>query len=138
GVIVLFKWLSAVDGGSQSAGVALLNWLALASVVALFVACLWDKDSEYALRGLYWVGLIAAGMALLSFNPGYEVSLVGLVVTLSLYALATSALWRQGELLARIAAQLRMPSRSDDPSRFSSWLNTVNVLLGAAAYALTF
>src|SRR5262249_44494946 len=43
-VILLFKWLSAVDGGSQSAGVALLNWLALASVVALFVACLWDKD----------------------------------------------------------------------------------------------
>src|SRR5262249_32955 len=51
---------------------------------------------------------------------------------------ATSALWRGRESLARLAARLRMPSGDDDLARFSSWLNAINVLLGVAAYAITF
>ena len=34
---------------------------------------LWDDRHAYALQGLHIVGLIAAGMALLSFNPDSEV-----------------------------------------------------------------
>src|SRR5262249_54835751 len=115
-----------------------LNWLAIASVVALLVACLWDKDSRYALRGLYGAGLIAAGMGLRSFDSSVESALVSLVVMLSLYTLASGVLWRWRESLARLASQLGMPLGDEDPSRFSSWLNAVNVLLGFAAYVFTF
>jgi hypothetical protein len=133
-----FQWLTGAFGSSQLIGEALFDWFALASVVALFAACLWDERPAQALRGLHIVGLIAAAMALRLFNPGYEKLLVNLVVILSLYALATSALFRRRESLARIAARLRMPAIADDLARFSLWLNAMNLLLGVAAYAITF
>src|SRR5215813_8836156 len=79
-----------------------------------------------------------AAMALRAFNPAYKRSLVNLLVILSLYALATSALFRRRESLARLAARLRMPLSADDLAHFSSWLNEVNLLLGVAAYSITF
>src|SRR5215813_3754097 len=135
---MLFQWLARADGNSQLIGAVLFDWLALASVVALFAACLWDERPAQALRGLHIAGLIAAAMALRSFNPSYERLLVDLVVILSLYALATSALFRRRESLGPLAARLRMPSSADDLARFSLWLNAMNLLLGAAAYAITF
>ena len=42
---------------------SLMTGFALASVVALLTACLWDDRHAYALKGLYIAGLIAAGMA---------------------------------------------------------------------------
>jgi hypothetical protein len=135
---MLFQWLGLAFGSSQLIGEALFDWLALASVVALFAACLWDERPAQALRGLHIAGLIAAAMALRSFNPGYEKLLVNLVVILSLYALATSALFRRRESLGRLAARLRMPSIADDLARFSLWLNAMNLALGVAAYAITF
>jgi hypothetical protein len=135
---MFFQWLLLAYGSSQLIGEALLDWFALASVVALFAACLWDERSAYALQGLHIAGLIAAAMALRSFNPGYESLLVSLVVILSLYALATSALFRRRESFARLAARLRMTASADDLARFSLWLNSMNLLLGVAAYAITF
>jgi len=135
---MLFQWSTHAFGSSQLIGEALFDWFALASVVTLFAACLWDERPAHALRGLHIAGLIVAAMALRSFNPGYERLLVNLVVILSLYALATSALFRRRESLARLAARLRMPLSVDDLARFSSWLNAMNLLLGVAAYAITF
>jgi hypothetical protein len=135
---MLFQWLAPPFGSSQLIAEAMLDWFALASVVALLAACLWDERPAQALRGLHVAGLIAAAMALRSFNPGYEKLLVNLVVILSLYALATSALFRRRESLARLAARLRMPSSADELARFSLWLNAMNLLLGVAAYAITF
>ncbi|HEU0175187.1 MAG TPA: hypothetical protein VFV58_13080 [Blastocatellia bacterium] len=136
---LLFQWLSSNSWSiSQLVGDALLDWFALASVVALFVACLWDERSAYALRGLHIIGLIAAAMVLRYFNPGFEVLLVSLVAILSLYALATSALFRGRESLARLAARLRVPLSEDELTRFYPWLKAINVLLGLAAYAITF
>jgi hypothetical protein len=133
---LVFQWLLRDSGSSQLIGEVLMDWFALASVAALFAACLWDDRYAYALRGLYLVGLIAVVMDLLSFNPGSKALLVSLAVILSLYALATSALWRARESLARLAAQLRMPSNAQDLARFSSWLYAMNVLLGVAAYVI--
>jgi hypothetical protein len=133
---LFFHWMSRDSGSSQLIGEALLDWFALASVVALFTACLWDDRHAYALQGLHIVGLIAAGMILPSFNLGSEALWVSLVVILSLYALATSALWRGRGLLARLAARLRMPSGADDLVRFSSWLKDINAALGIAAYVV--
>src|SRR5262245_28902812 len=133
---MLFQWLLRAFGDSQLRE-ALVDWFALASVVALFAACLWDERPAQALRGLHFAGLIAAAMALRSFNPGYESLLVSLVVILSLYALATSALFRRRESLARLGARLRMSTSADDLARFSSWLNAMNLFLGVGAYAIT-
>ena len=135
---MIFQWLWRAFGNSQLIGEALLDWFALASVVALYSACLWDERSTYALRGLHIVGLIAAGMALLSFNPDSEVLLVSLVVILSLYVLATSALLRWRGSLARFAARLRMPPSADDLVRFPSWLKNMNLALGVTAYVIAF
>ncbi|HEY6400265.1 MAG TPA: hypothetical protein VI479_02570, partial [Blastocatellia bacterium] len=86
---LFFQWI----GGGQSFSHNALDWLSLASVVALFAACLWDEGYAYALCGLHVAGLIAAAIGLLAFDPGHEVFLVSAVVILSLYTLATSALW---------------------------------------------
>jgi hypothetical protein len=133
-VTLFFQWMYNAFGPSQSFGQDALDWLALASVVALFAACLWDEGYAYALCGLHITGLIAAAMGLLAFNPGHEVFLVSVVVILSLYMLATSALWRGRKSLALIAARLRMPSRNDDPGL----LIGINALLGIVAYVITF
>src|SRR5262249_41524708 len=135
---MLLQWLGHDFGSSQLIREALFDWFALASVVALFAACLWDERPAQALRGLYIVGLIAASMALRLFNPGYERLLFNLVVILSLYPLATSALFRRRESLALLATRLRMPTSADDLARFSLWLNAMNLLLGVATYAITF
>jgi hypothetical protein len=137
-LMLFFQWLSRDPGSGQLTGEVLLDWFALASVVALFTACLWDDRHAYALQGLHIVGLIAAGMALLFFNPDSEVFLVSLAVILSLYALATTALWRGRRLLARFAARLRMPPSADDLVRFPSWLKDMNLALGVTAYAIAF
>ncbi|HMB27661.1 MAG TPA: hypothetical protein VKS99_06115, partial [Blastocatellia bacterium] len=135
---MLFQCLGRAFGSDQLNGEALFDWFALASVVALFAACLWDERPAQALRGLHVAGLLAAAMALRSFNPDFEILLVNLVVILSLYALATSALFRGREYLARLGARLRIPSIADDFDGFSLWLNAMNLLLGVAAYAITF
>ncbi|MGE0129853.1 MAG: hypothetical protein AB7U82_17365 [Blastocatellales bacterium] len=137
-LILLFQWLLRVEGSEQSTISVLSGWLALASVTALLAACLWDKDSEYALRGLYGVGLIAIGMILVSLNLSREALLVAVVIALSLFALAVSILLRGREQLRSLATRLRIPLSNDEPARFSSWLITANGALGAAVYALTF
>ncbi len=129
-IILFFHWLLV----NRATNDASLDRLALASVAALFVACLWDESNGYALRGLYWVGLITGGMALLSFDLSAQVSKVSLVVMLSLYTLATGVLWRCRESLARLATRLRMPLNDGDLSRSPSWLNASNILLGVLAY----
>jgi hypothetical protein len=136
--LLLSKWLLKADGIEQSTIAALLDWLALASAVALLLACLWEKDSEYALRGLYGAGLISIGMILVSFNLSREVLLVSIVIALSLYALATSVLWRGRETLRGFSIQLRMPLSDNRPERFSLWLIAANGILAAVVYALTF
>ena len=52
---LFFQWLSRDSGSSQLIGEVLLDWFALASVVALFTACLWDDRHAYALQGLHIV-----------------------------------------------------------------------------------
>ncbi|MBO0724941.1 MAG: hypothetical protein J2P52_05035, partial [Blastocatellia bacterium] len=138
GLTILFQWQARADGNSQLAGEVLLDWSALASVATLFATCLRDERPAYALRGLHVIGLIAAAMTLLAFNPRNEALLVSVVVMLSLYALATSALWRGRKSLAPLAARLRMPSNDGNFAFFSSWLNTINVALGVATYVITF
>ncbi|MBO0861039.1 MAG: hypothetical protein J2P21_21655 [Chloracidobacterium sp.] len=135
---LLYQWLSRANGYSPLAGGQLLNWSALASVVALFAACLWDERSVYAMSGLYFSGLIAAGMALLSLDTDSDVLLLSLVVTLSLYALATSALLRGRISMARLATRLKMPLSDNDLAIFSSWLNATNRRLCLTAYTIAF
>jgi hypothetical protein len=136
--MLFFYWLTYDSESVRLIGAALPDWFALASVVALLTACLWDDRHAYALKGLYIVGLIAAGMVLPSFNLGDEALLVSLVVILSLYALATSALLRGRGSLARFAARLRMPPSADDLVRFPSWLKGINLALGVADYIIAF
>ncbi len=127
-LILIFQWPTHAE---ESA------WLALASVIVLLVACLWDDDSDYALRSLYGAGLITIGMILVLSTLSGGVLLVSVVISLALYALATSVLWRGRETLRGFAIQLRMPLSDSRPDRFSSWLIAANAILAAIVYALT-
>jgi hypothetical protein len=137
-LILLFQWAVYAEGNRLSSASALLNRMALGSVIALFVACLWDEDSEYAKRGLYGMGLIAIGMILASFNPSHDALLVSVVVTLSLYALLVGVLWRGQDHLRDFANLLRVPLNDKRPERFFPWLITANGALAVITFTATF
>jgi hypothetical protein len=88
-----------------------LGWLAIASVIALLAACLWDDESEFAPRWLYGAGLLVMGESFLAVKPEGRGMIAGITVSLSLHALLTSTLWRKGDWLASLARRLRMPAR---------------------------
>jgi hypothetical protein len=133
GVRILLKGLGPL-------GNPWLSWLALASVIALLAACLWDRNSGYALRGLYGIGLIAIGMLMVSLDLSLDGFVIGVAVALPLYPLATSVLWRNREWFRNLADALRMPwsgEASDHPQGRASWLIAMNGLISAGAYLLT-
>jgi len=138
GMLCMILGLEFLLNGAGPVGNQFLNWSALMSVVALLMACLWDDDCEYALRGLYGAGLIAIGMLFASLGITLNSLAVLVAAALPLYALTTSVLWRKREWLRLLAARFRMPLRGGESARFSSWLIAATGVLGVAAYAITF
>ncbi|MGH9852482.1 MAG: hypothetical protein ACREBD_21815, partial [Blastocatellia bacterium] len=121
----------------EELGNPILSRFALAAVIALLAACLWDRNSGYALRRLYGIGLIAIGMLFVSLNLNSDGFAISVAVALPLYALATSVLWREREWFRNLAGALRMPWSNEPATLSSSWLMAVNGLIGVIAYLLT-
>jgi hypothetical protein len=134
-LLLALQWALYSERNGQAAGNVLLNWLALLSVIALLVACLWDKDSDYAFRGLYGTGLIAIGMTLVSSHLSRDGLLVCVAIALALFTLLTSAIWRSREQLREFASRFRMPLNEKSPERLYSWLTTANGLLAILSYS---
>jgi hypothetical protein len=89
------------------------TWLALASLVALMTACMWDQRARYPVAGLYVLGLTIGAMALNEFDLGYTSQLWTAAIFLATYALAASLTWRWRGRLIGMARQLKMPQRID-------------------------
>jgi len=121
----------------EELGNPILSRFALAAVIALLAACLWDRNSGYALRRLYGIGLIAIGMLFVSLNLNFDGFVISAAVALPLYTLVTSVLWREREWFRNLAGALRMPWGNKPATLSSSWLLAVSGLIGVVAYLLT-
>ncbi len=121
----------------EKLGNPILSRLALAAVIVLLVACLWDRTSGYALRRLCGSGLISIGMLFVSLDLNSDGFVISVAVALSLYTLATSVLWRNREWFRNLAVALRMPWGNEPAALSSSWLIAVNGLISVIAYLLT-
>src|SRR5207244_10629835 len=91
----------------------LFDWLALISISILMFACLWDHDAEYAVAGLYIIGLFTAGLILDYLQlPPHRLTWSAMIF-LAIHALAASLFWRGRTTLIKWATQLNIPPRMD-------------------------
>jgi hypothetical protein len=131
-LVTVFRWmlnLFEFEWGNS------LDWLALASVATLLVACLWDEETDLSWRGLYGIGLLAIaqtfaglhldGLSLQSFTAA----------SFALFALAATLLWRYPGILTWLTEKLRLPRHFGLHERIANWFVNTNVTL---AFLITF
>ena len=114
------------------------EWLALAATAAIWIAMLWDGEARDALAGMYFVGLVAAGVVLDRIQPEAKWLWWTGDVILAAYALATSFLWSARAELRKIADQLRIPGGPDSPLAGLAWLVPVNCTMVAIVVVLSY
>ncbi|PYS87559.1 MAG: hypothetical protein DMF70_00240 [Acidobacteria bacterium] len=90
-----------------------LDLFALASLVGLMAACLWDREARYAVAGLYLLGLLTATTVLhhLSLTPrhlAWALMIAGAVQTLF-----AALIWRARERVLSWTSRLKIPPRLD-------------------------
>jgi hypothetical protein len=116
----------------------LLTWLALASVVVLTSACLWDREATYAVAFLYLLGLMAAWPAMSRFGLSPRMlAWVGMAV-MAAYAVTTSALWKSRATLMKRASRLGIPERSGGAEAGLVWLVPFNAVVAALVVVLAY
>jgi hypothetical protein len=128
-VIVGFAHLEAIvlNPGSLS-GTALSGWIALASLLLLMIACLWDPEYKYAIPGLLFSGLFVIFLLLIDLD-GYNLSIASSIL-LATYGLALSGLWRRRAVLIILADGLKLPSR--DSTKVRDWIMiTIDLIIAA-------
>jgi hypothetical protein len=109
--------------------VPVLHFFALASLVVLMSACLWDREAKYAVAGLYVLGLLAAATVLhhLSLTPRHLAW--ALMLAGALQALAAALIWRARERVVSWASRLGVPPRIDPAINELGWLSVCNILM---------
>ncbi|HSP62266.1 MAG TPA: hypothetical protein VLQ90_04720 [Pyrinomonadaceae bacterium] len=115
-----------------------LDLFALASVVGLMAACLWDREAKYAVAGLYLLGLLTAATVLhhLSLTPRHLAW--ALTIAGAIYALAAALIWRARERVVSWASRLKIPPRIDPAISELVWLSVFNSLIVATVVGLAF
>ena len=105
-----------------------LEWAALLSVAALMFACLWDRETAYAVAGLYLVGVLLTTTFLVHLELTPEHLIWSLMVAGAVYALLAATIWRARAPVLAWAARLKIPLRVDATVRELNWLNVLNCL----------
>lgn len=93
--VIVGEWLRQWLSAALFAEVWPLSWLVIALSAALLVVCVRLGEGDRAWPGLYVVGLIIIGRALLLFQLVGEQLLLSTVIAAALYAGLTSWLWRR-------------------------------------------
>jgi len=115
-----------------------LDWLALGSLTALMFACVWDAHADYAVAGLYLVGLLLAGAWLHHRQPAPEHLIWGLMIAGAVHALLAAAIWRARAPVLAWASSLRIPRRIEATVSELRWLNVFNCIVIATVIAVAF
>jgi hypothetical protein len=98
------------------------GWIAIASLIGLMAACLWDGEYRYVFPGLFLTGLLIICMLLIGLD-GEDLIMAGSILLAS-YGLALSNLWRRRGALAGLAESLNLPDR--DRATAWGWLLFAN------------
>ncbi len=113
-------------------------WLAIGVTTILLFACLWHGWARYAVAGLYLLGLMAAGSALLQSDlPAHRFTWAAVIV-MSAFAVLTSLLWNAREQLFAQADRLHIPRQFEAGGETLRWLVVFNSILAIVVTLLAF
>lgn len=107
--------------------------VALAAILSLCLACIWDGLFAYRFLVLFVAGLATLGVWLDRQNWQAQVLGVSVAVGLTGYAFSAAALWRQRERLAELLRPARIPQLDWRGEAGLWWLTKTNALLTLAA-----
>ncbi|HSK62690.1 MAG TPA: hypothetical protein VK893_02575, partial [Pyrinomonadaceae bacterium] len=113
-----------------------LHWFALASVIALMIACLWDRYAKYAVAGLYLLGLLAGMMLLLQLRVT-EPAWLGTML-LAGYSVLVAFLWRRRADLVAFAQRWGIPPRIGSDVTDLKWLSAFTIMAGATVVVFAY
>lgn len=114
------------------------DWLSMASILALLIACLWDSRAKHSVASLYFAGLLTIGLTLdqLDLAP-HRLAWAG-TVALALFCVVASLAWRCRAQILNLTDRLGIPRRIDSTVTGLRWLIDFNVtgvlVVGMAAY----
>jgi hypothetical protein len=123
---------------SPVANLPLLHWLALAAMVALMTAVLWDKHAKYAVAGLYLLGLLAIAMGLYQLDLPSERLRWSTAILLGLYAVGTTLVWHSRERVITFAQTYGIPRRLDASASELPWFSAFTLFAVATVVLLSF
>lgn len=137
GTVVAFRLTGDFYGFHQTL-YPLLDWLALASLAALMIACVWDRHTAYAVAGLYLIGLMKAATLLhhLGLAPrrlGWALMMAG-----AIHVLGAAIIWRARGPVIAWSKRLKIPPRIDSTVTELKWLSVLNSLVIAIVICVAF
>jgi hypothetical protein len=106
-----------------------LDMITLISVAALMVACLWDRGAEYAVAGIYFLGLFGAATAVHHLHLTPRNLIWSLTVAVAIIAVISALLWRLRQPLLDLGARLKIPPRISPDADRLTWLIVFNVIV---------
>lgn len=115
-----------------------LDLMALASVAAFMIACFWDRDAEYAVAGLYLIGLLSAATAMHQLHLTPRNLIWSLTIAAALQAMVASLCWRGRRTLVAIANRVRIPGRLDPDATQLAWLLVFNSVVVLSVVVFVF
>ena len=139
-LLAFFVAISFVLQRSQTplAAMPLLNWLALASAIALMIAVLWDKHAKYAVAGLYLLGLLTGAMAFYQLDLTFAQLRWATVMLLAFYALGAAAIWHWRERFIVYFERFGVPRRLQPDATELPWFFAFTVTAIAVIIALAY
>jgi hypothetical protein len=133
-VVTLFRFF--FDGVATSD--LEFTWIAWLATVVLMFATLWDGRAKYTTAGLYTLGLVGGAIGLHQLDLPTNNQTWSAMMFFTLYALATSLLWRKRAIVIGFAERVGIPVRIDPTATQLNWLSVVSIisvlLVGLMAY----
>ena len=115
-----------------------IDWLALVSLMALLVACLWDRHAKYVVAAIHITGLLFLAQALDQLALSWNTLLWAGTLAMAAYVLLTSSIWRQRQPLINYASSLGIPTRLDETKTHLAWLTAFNSLLAVGVVLIAY
>ncbi len=117
-LVILGKLIATASTIASTAPTTIEEWIALAAVVALWTAMLWDDEERGATVGLYFAGLAAAAVTLDQIHPTAKWLWWAGDAVLAAYAVATSFLWSRRAGLRALGDRFGVPRGQGGQSPF--------------------